>query len=211
MPPCSLGSQYEVCSLSVAIPVTHWEGAPLETVWGFIDCTILHIMKPSKWQCAAYNRHKKIHTLKFQAIMLSNSIFGHLFGPDEGCCNNNHLSAKSGFLDLCAQHAIHPGTNDDDLLHIWYLQIFSNDPAYGVSNQIISPYVSAGEWTEEEKEWRVEMASVRIDVEHGFSIVTNTWPLLNAGWKMHVYCSPVRMYYQAGVLFTNVINCMRYN
>ena len=38
----------------------HRAGAPLETVWGFIDCTILRIAKPLKWQCAAYNGHKKI-------------------------------------------------------------------------------------------------------------------------------------------------------
>jgi hypothetical protein len=185
-------------------------GAPLETVWGFIDCTIRHIAKPSKWQRAAYNGHKKFHALKFQAIMLPNGMFGHLFGPEEGRRNDNHLLAKSGFLDLCAQHAIRPGTNDDDPPHIRYLQIFG-DPAYGVSNQIISPYAGAGERTEEEKEWNAEMASVRIEVEHGFGIVANTWPFLNAGWKMHVYRSPVGRYYRAGVLFTNAINCMRYN
>ena len=37
----------------------HWAGAPLETVWGFIDCTIRCITKPSKWRCTAYNWHKK--------------------------------------------------------------------------------------------------------------------------------------------------------
>ena len=46
--------------------------------------------------------------------MLPNGMFGHLFGPKEGHHNNNHLLAKSDFLNLCAQHAIPPGTNDDD-------------------------------------------------------------------------------------------------
>ena len=55
------------------------------------------------------------------------------------------------------------------------------------------------------------MAVVRIEVEHGFGIVTNTWPFLNAGWKMHVYRSPVGRYYWVGVPFTNTLNCMRYN
>ena len=141
--------------------------------------------------------------------MLPNGMFGHFFGPEAGR-HNNHFLAKSGFLNLCAQHAIHPGTNNDDPPHIQYLQIFG-DPAYRVSNQIISPYAGAREWTAEEKEWNAEMASVRIKVEHGFGIVANTWPFLNAGWKMHVYRSPVRRHYRARVLFTNAINCMRYN
>ena len=153
---------------------------------------------------------KKLHALKFQAVMFPNGMFGHLFGPEEGRHNDHHLLAKSSFLNLCAQHAIHPGTNNDDLPHIQYLQIFG-DPVGGVSNQIISPYAGARERTAEVKEWHVEMASVRIEVEHGFGNVANTWPFLNAGWKMHVYHSPVGRYYWAGVLFTNANNCMRYN
>ena len=91
-----------------------------------------------------------------------------------------------------------------------FFQIFG-DPAYGVSNQILSPYAGAGERTEEELEWNAAMATVRIEVEHGFGIVANTWQFLNAGWKMQVYRSPCGRYYRAGVLFTNVINCMQYN
>ena len=40
-----------------------------------------------------------------------------------------------------------------------------------------------------EKGWNEAMASVQIEVEHGFSIVSNTWPFLNAVWKMHIYSS----------------------
>lgn len=53
------------------------------------------------------------------------------------------------------------------------------------------------------------MSAVCIEVEHGFRIVANTWPFLNAGWKMQVYSSPVGRYYQVGVLLTNCINCLR--
>ncbi|OAX30761.1 hypothetical protein K503DRAFT_174971 [Rhizopogon vinicolor AM-OR11-026] len=34
-------------------------GAPLTGVWGFIDCTIRRICRPSHWQRQAYNDHKK--------------------------------------------------------------------------------------------------------------------------------------------------------
>jgi nuclease HARBI1 len=99
----------------------------------------------------SHNGHNFFYAPKFQAVMLPNSMFGHPFGPEEGHHNDNHLLAKSSFLDLCAQHAICPGTNDDDPLHIQYLQIFG-DPADRVNNHIISLYAGAGEQTEEEKE-----------------------------------------------------------
>jgi nuclease HARBI1 len=43
----------------------HRAGAPLDSIWGFIDCTIRRIARPSKHQRAAYNGHKKFHALKF--------------------------------------------------------------------------------------------------------------------------------------------------
>ena len=142
--------------------------------------------------------------------MLLNGMIGHLFGPEEGRRNDNFLLAKSGLLDTCAVHAIHEGTDENTPAEERFLQVFG-DPAYGVSNQIISPYAGFGEQTEEEQDWNAEMAAVRIKVEHGFGIVQNTWPFLNAGWKMHVYSSPVGRYYRVGVLFTNAINSMQYN
>ncbi|KAL1759138.1 hypothetical protein FB107DRAFT_186023, partial [Schizophyllum commune] len=48
----------------------HRHGAPLWGVWGFIDCTIRRIARPSWYQRVAYNGYKKFHALKYQAIML---------------------------------------------------------------------------------------------------------------------------------------------
>ncbi|KAJ7711834.1 hypothetical protein B0H16DRAFT_1258684, partial [Mycena metata] len=48
----------------------HARGAPLRSVFGFIDCTIRRICHPTWYQRQAYNGHKKFHSLKFQAIML---------------------------------------------------------------------------------------------------------------------------------------------
>ena len=188
----------------------HRTGAPLTGVWGFIDCTIRRICRPSMWQRAAYSGHKKFHALKFQAVMLPNGMFGHLFGPWEARRADSFLLDQSGLLEMCAEHAVRDGTNENTPAEERFLQLFG-DPAYGVSHQIVSPFAGPGVRTEEEKGWNEAMASVRIEVEHGFGIVSNTWPFLNAGWKMHIYSSPVGRYYRAGVLFTNAINCFRYN
>jgi hypothetical protein len=55
------------------------------------------------------------------------------------------------------------------------------------------------------------MSETRIVVEHGFGIIANTWPFLNAGWKMELGASPVGWYYRAGVILANGLNCIRPN
>ena len=139
--------------------------------------------------------------------MLLNGIIGHLFGPWEGCNADSFLLRTSKLLETCA---VRDSTDENMPTEEWFLQLFG-DPAYGVSNQIISPFSGHGERTNAEMDWNAEMAAVQIEVEHGFSIVSNTWPFLNAGWKMHIFSSPIGRYYHAGVLFTNAINCLRYN
>ncbi|KAJ7087370.1 hypothetical protein B0H15DRAFT_736152, partial [Mycena belliarum] len=57
-------------NLAIYAEAIHAYGAPLNSVWGFLDCTIQQMCRPRYWQRAAYNGHKKIHALKFQAIML---------------------------------------------------------------------------------------------------------------------------------------------
>jgi hypothetical protein len=72
-------------NLQIYSDAVYSSGAPLTGIWGFIDCTIRRICRPSQWQRQAYSGHKRFHALKFQAIMLPNGIFSHLFGPFKGC------------------------------------------------------------------------------------------------------------------------------
>lgn len=185
-------------------------GAPIRTIWGFIDCTLRHICKPGLFQRAAYSGHKRYHALKFQAIRLPNGLFGHLYGPVEGRRNDAHLLEESGLLDQCREHAVRPGTDANTPAADRFLQLFG-DPAYGVTYQIQSPFAGVGAWTEEEKEWNHLMGAVRIEVEHGFGDVSRMWPFLNAWWKLKVYASPIGRYYRVAVLLTNAVNCIRPN
>jgi hypothetical protein len=105
---------------------------------------------------------------------------------------------------------VRDGTDEDTPDEGRYFQLF-RDPAYGVSAHIQSPFAGIGDRTEEQMAWNKKMSEVRIVVEHGYGIVSNTWPFLNAGWKMHLGGSPVGRYYRTGVLLTNAINCLRYN
>ena len=116
----------------------------------------------------------------------------------------------SGLLNHLSQFAFWKDVAEDAPMEEHNFHIFG-DPAYGVGPHIMSPFSGLREQTEEEQEWNSEMSAVQIEVEHGFGIVSNTWPLLNAGWKMHLYSSPVGRYYHVGVLLTNCLNCLQPN
>ncbi|KAI5885228.1 uncharacterized protein SCHCODRAFT_02673817 [Schizophyllum commune H4-8] len=53
------------------------------------------LLSSTWYQRQAYNGYKKYHTLKFQAVMLSNGMFGHLHGP----LNDSRL------INLLQEHA----------------------------------------------------------------------------------------------------------
>ncbi|KAF7334803.1 DDE Tnp4 domain-containing protein [Mycena sanguinolenta] len=187
----------------------HAAGAPLRHIWGFIDCTIRCMCRPSWWQRQVYNGHKKVHANKFQAVKTPDGMIAHLFGPIEGRRNDNHLLAESKILEKCAQFALRPGADQNTPIQQRYFQLFG-DPAYGVSPLLLSPF-SADQRTEEQTAWNAAMAAVRIEVEHGFGDITRQWPFLNAWWKHRVYSSPIGRYYRVAVLLANALNCLRPN
>lgn len=205
--------------------VIHKSGAPLQSVWGFINCTVQPISCPSYHQCQAYNGHKHFHGLKYQAVMLPNGLFGHLYGPIKGRHNDAFALAESGLMDKCVLHAKLPDTlegggganigtdesasGSDLLMEPCYLQLFG-DPAYRLNTQIISPFLKLGQ-TKDQREWNTQMSKVRIEVEHGFALVTKNWRFLKAEWKLHVFQSPVGRYYRVGILLTNALSCLRHN
>ena len=69
--------------------------------------------------------------------MLPNGIIGHLFGPWGEHNADSFLLKTSKLLETCAEHAVRDGTDENTPAEEWFLQLFG-DPAYGVSNQIIT-------------------------------------------------------------------------
>ena len=197
--------------------VIYESGAPLRGVWGFIDCTVRPVCRPTYHQRQAYNGHKHFHGLKYQAVMLPNGLFSHLFGPIEGRHNDAFALTESGLMDQCVLHAKIPdvdGVDEGDCgegapAEHRYLQLFG-DPAYGLNEQIISPFPKPGQ-SDDQQEWNTRMSKVRIEVEHGFSLVTNVWRFLGVKSKHRVFQSPVGRYYRVGVLLANALACLQPN
>ena len=52
----------------------HQASAPLDSIWGFLDCMIRCMCRLSRYQRQAYGGHKKVHALKYQAMKLPNGL-----------------------------------------------------------------------------------------------------------------------------------------
>ena len=59
----------------------HNKGAPLSSCFGFIDGTVRPICRPGQNQRSVYNGHKRVHSIKYQSVVLPNGLIGNLAGP----------------------------------------------------------------------------------------------------------------------------------
>lgn len=58
-------------------------GSPPPNCFGFVDGTVKLISRPCENQRLLYNGHRRVHTLKFQSLVIPNAIISNLFGPSE--------------------------------------------------------------------------------------------------------------------------------
>lgn len=59
----------------------HAKGAPLKNCFGFVDGTVRPICRPGKHQNVVYNGHKRVHSIKFQSVVIPNGLIANLAGP----------------------------------------------------------------------------------------------------------------------------------
>ena len=57
--------------------VVHRFGAVLNNCWGFIDGTVRPVCRPGVNQRVLYNCHKRVHSIKFQSVVLPNGLVGN--------------------------------------------------------------------------------------------------------------------------------------
>ena len=95
----------------------------------FIDGTVIGVSRPGKsgYQHVLYNRHKRKHALKYQAVLMPDGMLLHVYGPLEGRKHDWTLYARSGLeekLPNCMQ--LEEGTRfciygDSGYIRRWYL------------------------------------------------------------------------------------------
>ena len=57
------------------------KGAPLKNCFGFVDGTVRPVCRPKRNQKTVFNGHKRVHSLKFQSVVLPNGMIANLYGP----------------------------------------------------------------------------------------------------------------------------------
>ena len=57
------------------------KGAPLKNCFGFVDGTVRPVCRPGKHQKVVYNGHKRVHSIKFQSVVIPNGLIANLAGP----------------------------------------------------------------------------------------------------------------------------------
>ena len=78
--------------------VIHNVGAPYTNCWGLVDGTVRPDCKPRTLQRLLYNRHKRLHAIKFQSVVAPNGLIANLFGPIEGRCHDSGMLRDSDLL-----------------------------------------------------------------------------------------------------------------
>lgn len=178
----------------------HNKGAPLPNVFGFIDGTVRPICRPTTGQRVCYNGHKRIHSIKFQSVVIPNGLIAHLYGPLEGRRHDIVLLRESGILQELEQM----GPDRENMSFALY-----GDPAYPVRADLLSPFPTRRKraLSPDEQEFNRLMSSVRECVEWEFGNILRNFAFLDFRKNLKVLLSPVAKYYLVGGLLTNCHTC----
>jgi len=57
------------------------KGSALPNCFGFIHGTVRPICRPQENQRIVYNRHKRVHGLKYQSVSLPCGMIANMYGP----------------------------------------------------------------------------------------------------------------------------------
>ncbi|OWZ21783.1 hypothetical protein PHMEG_0003613 [Phytophthora megakarya] len=179
------------------------KGAPMSSVFGFIDGTKNAVCRPSSrpgtnenLQRQVYSGHKRVHCLNYQAVVTPDGLAIHFWGgPIEGRRHDITLLNESKLLDFLEEHrTIFDGYN------------IYGDPAYGVRKFIISGFKKARLSTVEQL-FNSRMSSVREAVEWKFKELKTLWAFIDFKKSLRVRLSPVGKYVAISMLLSNCHCC----
>lgn len=95
---------------------------------GFVDRTVKPICWTGVGQRQVYNSYKKVLSLKFLSVAVSNYVIANLYSPVESRCHDSAVLAMCALLPELRAHSNDPNGN---ILCIY------EDPAYPLSSQLL--------------------------------------------------------------------------
>ena len=177
----------------------HQKGAPLTNCFGFIDGTVRPICRPTHNQRVCYNGHKRIHSLKFQSVVVPDGLIASMFGPIEGRRHDCALLRESGLMEELDNAGLVDARGLPFALY--------GDPAYPIRNYLLCPFKGAN-LTEEQQTFNRMMSCVRESVEWEFGNILTLFAFLDFRKNLKVLLQPVAKYYLVGALLTNCHTCL---
>lgn len=173
--------------------------APLKNCIGFIDGTVRPICRPGVNQEVSFNGHKRVHAIKFQSVIFSDGIIACMHGPYEGRRHDAFLLAESPLLEQLG--ALPPCANGQRYC-------LYGDPAYPISEYIITPFRDNQNLTEPQATFNREMSKVRESVEYGFGKITVYFAFCDFKKNLKLHLMPVGKIYVVAALLTNCHTCL---
>ena len=70
------------------------KGSPLKNCFGFVDGTVRQISRPGDNQRVVY-ANKRVHALKFQAVVIPSDLVANLYRPVEGRRHDAEMRKES--------------------------------------------------------------------------------------------------------------------
>ena len=180
----------------------HQLGCPLANCLGFIDGTVRPISRPEEHQHLVYNGHKRVHSLKFQSLVIPNGLNANLFGPVEGRRHDAGMLNESGLLNALQTYAHTPTGNP--------LCVYG-DPAYPLRPELMCPYRQgdyAGPLTPQMRAFNAAMSSVRISVEWLFGEISTYFQVIDFKKNLKIGMSAVGKQYIVCALLRNALTCL---
>lgn len=175
----------------------HNRGAPLQNCFGFVDGTVRPIPKPKYNQRVMYNGHKRVHSIKFQSIVVPNGLIVNLAGPFEGKRHDSTMLYESGVLPNLRRVAFY---NNQPLC-------LYGDPAYPLGVHLQGPFKER-QRTPEMQAYNKAMSEVRVSVEWMFGNITKYFSFVDFKRQMKVNLSPVGKMYFVSALLENAHTCL---
>jgi nuclease HARBI1 len=147
----------------------------LDSWFRFVDGTVRPICRPSRRQKQAYNGHKRIHALKFQAVSPPNEMMIDLPGPWRGRRHDYGILRESGLLERLQEISDRYGT-----AYVY------KDPSYPVYNILQVPFKGAS-LSEEKIKFNRRMSKSRVSVEWCFGKVISLFPFVDFKKNLQLY------------------------
>lgn len=178
------------------------EGAPLDSCFGFMDCTKLEMSRPGgdgAMQRSCYSGHKRFHCLVYQSITTPDGLIFHMYGPEVGRRHDMTLYQDSGIDLILQQHMVMDGrqfylyADAAYVLKPW-MQIAFN-PAFATPPQIVHNHA---------------MNAARVAVEWSYKDVKQMWSSQDFKRMLKVRQAPVSLMYLGAALLWNIKVCMQH-